>query len=116
MAEDDPDCRSAISDILRAEHDVTTVANGEEATSHLIKENYDLVIIDCRMPGLSGVELYKWLLDHRVELEKKVVFMTGDMFVPEIKSFIETTGCQYITKPFAMEDFKRAVSTALTNP
>lgn len=115
VAEDDPDCRSAISDILKAEHHVTTVANGEEATNRLIKENYDLVIIDCRMPGLSGIELYKWLLDNRVELEKKVVFMTGDMFVPEIKSFIETTGCQYITKPFAMEDFKRAVSTALTN-
>jgi hypothetical protein len=39
--------------------------------------------------------------------------MTGDIFVPEIKSFLETTGCPYITKPFAMDDFRRTVGAAL---
>jgi hypothetical protein len=35
--------------------------------------------------------------------------------VPEIKSFLETTGCPYITKPFAMDDFRRTVNSALTD-
>jgi DNA-binding NtrC family response regulator len=115
VAEDDPDCRSAISDILRTEHEVTAVENGKEAVKWLLKEPYDLLIIDCRMPGLNGVELYKWLLDNRAELQRRVIFMTGDIFVPEIRSFLTGTKCQYITKPFAMDDFKRAVSLALTN-
>jgi DNA-binding response OmpR family regulator len=114
VAEDDPDCRSAVSDILKAEHEVSAVENGKEAIIRLAGEDYDLIIIDCMMPGLNGFELYKWLLDNRAELRKKVVFITGDIFVPEIKSFLDATGCQYVTKPFAMEDFKRAVNTVLT--
>jgi len=114
VAEDDPDCRSAVSDILSARHDVTAVNNGREAIKHLSGADYDLVIIDCMMPGLNGFELYKWLLDNRAELRRKVVFMTGDIFVPEIKSFLETTGCPYITKPFSMEDFLRTIGSALT--
>ena len=115
VAEDDPDCRSATSDILQADHDVTAVENGQEAMAKLVEENFDLIVIDCRMPGLNGIELYKWLLDNRAELQKRVIFMSGDIFLPEIKAFLETTGCQYIAKPFAMEDLKRAVSLALSN-
>jgi len=115
VAEDDADCRSAISDILRTEHQVTAVRNGEEAMSRLLKEDFDLLIIDCRMPGLNGVELYRWLLENRADIQKRVIFMTGDIFVPEIKSFLEKTGCQYITKPFAMDDLKRAVNKALAS-
>jgi signal transduction histidine kinase len=114
VAEDDLDCRAAVSDILKMEYDVSAVENGEEAIAELSKEEYDLVIIDCMMPGLNGFELYKWMLDNRAELREKVVFMTGDIFVPEIKSFLETTGCPYITKPFAMDDFRRTVNSALT--
>jgi two-component system NtrC family sensor kinase len=115
VAEDDLDCRSAVSDILKMEHLVSAVENGEEAIRHISKEDFDLVIIDCMMPGLNGFELYKWLLDNRPELRSKVIFMTGDIFVPEIKSFLETTGCPYITKPFAMDDFRRTVNSALTD-
>ncbi len=114
VAEDDPDCRSAVSDILRLEHDVTAVENGRQALIHLSEENYDLVVIDCMMPGLNGFELYKWVLDNRPELREKVVFMTGDIFVAEIKSFIEATGRPYIAKPFELDDFKRTISSALT--
>jgi len=115
VAEDDPDCRSAIHDILKMEHHVTAVESGEEAMNRLLDEQYDLLIVDCRMPGLNGVELYKWLLENRAELQRKVIFVTGDIFVPEIKSFLETTGCQYITKPFAVEDFKNTINQALTS-
>ncbi len=114
VAEDDPDCSSAINDILKKEHRVTAVRSGEEAKRRLLEENYDLCIIDCRMPGLNGVELYKWMLENRTELQKRVIFMTGDIFVPEIKSFLESTGCRYITKPFAMNDFKQAVNAVLS--
>ncbi len=116
IAEDDPDCMAAVSDILRVEHEVTTVKNGQEAMKSLKKDNFDLLIIDCRMPGLSGVELYRWILDNKSELQKKVIFMTGDVFIPEIKIFLEKSGCQYIAKPFVMDDFKRVVNTALAAP
>ena len=115
VAEDDLDCRSAVSDILRMDHLVSAVENGEEAVKQLSEEDFDLVIIDCMMPGLNGFELYKWLLDNRPMLKEKVIFMTGDIFVPEIKSFLETTGCPYITKPFAMDDFRRTVNSTLTD-
>ena len=113
VAEDDPDCRSAVSDILKLEYEVAAVGDGQEAITHLSKGDFDLVIIDCLMPGLNGFELYKWLLDNRPELRKKVVFITGDIFVPEIKSFLDASGCPYVTKPFAMEDFRQTVNSAL---
>jgi signal transduction histidine kinase len=114
IADDDAECRSAISTMLKAEHDVVVAEDGEEALTWLAKEHFDLLIVDCVMPGLSGVELYKWVLNNRAELKKKVVFITGEIFVPEIKSFLESTGCQYITKPFAMDNFKDTVHTALS--
>jgi signal transduction histidine kinase len=115
VAEDDPECRSVISDILRNDHMVTAVGNGEEALTKLAKETYDLLIVDCKMPGFTGVELYKWLLKNKSELQRKVVFITGVFFVPEIRSFIESTGCPYIVKPFALEDLKHTVNMALAN-
>jgi signal transduction histidine kinase len=114
VADDDTECRSAISDILEAEHNVTAVESGEEALACLAKDDYDLIIVDCVMPGLNGLELYKWVLDNRAELRRRVVFITGDIFVSEIRTFLESTGCQYIAKPFAMEDLKRAVAIVLT--
>ncbi|RJP14015.1 MAG: response regulator [Candidatus Abyssobacteria bacterium SURF_5] len=116
VAEDDPDCMLAITDILKAEHEVISVCNGQEAVKNLKKENFDLLIVDCRMPGLNGVELYRWLIENKSELQRRVIFMTGDIFVPEIKSFLEKSGCPYITKPFVMDDFKRTITAALTAP
>lgn len=115
VAEDDPECRSVIGDILKKEHAITVVDNGEEAIEKLSNERYDLLIVDCKMPGFNGVELYKWLLENQSEMQKRVIFITGVFFVPEIKSFLESTGCPYITKPFSLEDLKETVNMALSN-
>jgi CheY-like chemotaxis protein len=68
------------------------------------------------MPGeVSTATLYRWIEQHRPDLAPRVVFTAsnpnGDFADAGRKS-----GCQVLAKPFAVEEFSRAVQTALASP
>ena len=57
IADDDEMVREVVHDSLSAQgHVVGMVANGAEAVTAFRAKNYDLVILDCSMPELSGIE------------------------------------------------------------
>ena len=76
IVDDDPDILANLADILTdIGYDTDVAANGEDAIGILTKENseaaserYDLCLLDFKMPGMDGVELYKKILAHNPEL------------------------------------------------
>ena len=82
--------------------DVDTAYSGEEALSLLASRNYDLIIADVHMPGVSGVELVRGIryLDGKVP----IVLMTG-YGTTSLRSEAVALGVDhYIDKPFDMND------------
>jgi DNA-binding response OmpR family regulator len=81
------------------EADCTTTA--EEALSRLQDQNYDLVLLDYKIPGNDGV----WLMrQHCIPRKTKVLLMTGYMHRDVVNTMFGLGVSGYITKPFDEEE------------
>ncbi len=92
---------------------VLIAKNAEDAINILKKEKIDLVLSDIKMPGMSGVELLKWIRDYNRILP--VLLTTG---FPTLDSAIEALKCgafDYLTKPFHLEEIGEKIKRALLN-
>jgi two-component system NtrC family sensor kinase len=92
---------------------VDTAGDGRVAVEKLMKNDYDLIITDFKMPLMSGRELFQWIKQTRPALAKRIIFVTGDTVSAETRSFFETTCSRYLAKPFKIEEVKEAIQQAL---
>jgi len=105
-----------ISSVLAGEgHEVETVDNAGDALEMIKKGGYDLFLLDIKMPGMSGKELYKVIQDIAPALADRVVFVTGDILGKGTRDFLSKTGAPYINKPFDNEELKRMVNRVLAS-
>lgn len=105
-----PVCRS-VSGALQGDYLVETALSGEEAIRKGHEADYDVVITDLMMPGLSGMELLKQLRESKPDT--RVIMITG---YPSIKSAVESIkqgAFDYIPKPFTPAELRSLVSRAL---
>lgn len=82
---------------------VTEALDGNQAIELLLATdapNYDVVLSDLRMPGMSGGELFDRLTGERPDLAARMVFSTGDVFSEEAQALQERCGCTILQKPF----------------
>ena len=86
--------------------------NAEEGLEILNKKEFDLIVSDNRMPGISGIELFKIVKDKYPNTLR--ILLTGHS---DLKNVIDAINqgeiYRYITKPWDILEFKVAVSTAL---
>ncbi|HEV7526142.1 MAG TPA: ATP-binding protein, partial [Acidimicrobiia bacterium] len=76
LVEDDVAVRAALAHLLqRLDFAVTPVANGIEAMRSIERQDFDLVLTDAMMPGMSGLELVEHLRNTRPEV--RVILMSG---------------------------------------
>ena len=102
VADDEEPLRIALERFLSSEgHSVVAVGSGSEAIWRGEgDEEFDVVLLDLRMPDVSGQQVFeRWRRD-RKELSDRVVFITGDIVSPDLQSFLRGSGRPYIAKPF----------------
>jgi CheY-like chemotaxis protein/PAS domain-containing protein len=114
VADDEPNIRITISDILRKYHGVVTIAcTGEEAIEHLERSDFDLVISDIKMPDKSGYDVFA--AARRKAQHTPVILMTGFGYDPN-HSIVRASqeGLQAVLfKPFKVDQFLTEVRKAL---
>jgi PAS domain S-box-containing protein len=83
----------------------TEAADGAEALHRLIEaaEDFDLIISDVKMPGVSGIDLHAALQAQRPDMLDRVVFCTGEMQSAAVAKFFAQTGCRVLLKPFDLK-------------
>ncbi len=94
-------------------YQVDTATNGAIALNMLLQEDYDLVIIDLRMPVMDGMQLYQYIEDRRPKLMNRVVFATGDVMSTATEQFLQQTRRPFLLKPFTPEQLKAMVRQTL---
>ncbi len=86
---------------------VDTAGDGIAAQDMLGKNECDIVLVDLRMPVMSGIELYR-----RIEgcpgVATKIVFMSADIPDPQTQSFFTKVNRPFLLKPFTMDDLMNA--------
>ncbi len=105
VAEDERDIRDLIAFTLKfAGFDVVLAVNGEEAVEKVVQEEPALILMDVRMPKMTGYEACRAIKETEVGKEVPVVFLSAKGQESEISEGLEAGGIDYILKPFAPEE------------
>jgi len=87
------------------------VASGREALEGLNPGDYDLALLDIRMPGMDGMDLQSRL--HQIDPELTIVIMTGYASVDTAVRALKQGAYDYIVKPVDPDELLHLVSKAL---
>ena len=90
--------RESLRMILKPIYDVHAVDNGQDALDFLCRENVDLVTLDLRMPGLSGIDVLREIKNMRRDIE--VVVITGYGTMNNAVEAFRLGAVDFIFKPF----------------
>ena len=114
VADDEPNIRTTISDVLRKYHaNVTVACNGAEAIARLEKQEFDLVISDIKMPDKTGYEVFSAV--RRSKQNVPVILMTGFGYDPNhsiVRASQEGLQC-VLFKPFKVNQLLSEVRKAI---
>jgi PAS domain S-box-containing protein len=94
-------------------HTVETINNANTALERLKKERYSLILLDIKLPGMSGIELYHHIEKTVPALTRRVMFITGDVMEGTTRDFLEKSKAAHITKPLDIEALKKMINRAL---
>jgi two-component system NtrC family sensor kinase len=84
---------------------VVTAHNGEVAIAKLKAGDFDVVLLDGKMPGsISGRDIYNWVKENRPELTHRIVFTLSHASEAETREFVEGSAIPCLLKPFEVAD------------
>ena len=108
IAEDDAPLASLIAGAFMHEGHVCDIAaNGERALTRLNSEQFDVLILDLRLPGMSGEEVLKRLRRENPDLG--VLILTAADAIGERVACLDAGADDYLTKPFAFSELAARV-------
>jgi PAS domain S-box-containing protein len=106
--------RQFVSRVLSEEgHEVEVVDKAEDALEKIKSKRCHLILLDIKMPGISGIELYKQFQEIAPSLMKRVVFITGDVMGKRTTDFLAKTKAPCMIKPFDAEQLKTEINRIL---
>jgi two-component system response regulator HydG len=112
VVDDEPTLLRALEALLKKKgYDVVGLDSPIMATQKLAAEDFDVALLDIKMPQLSGLELLNAVKHRRPEIE--VIMMTGHATVETALQAVKSGAYDYLTKPFDdVELVARAVAKA----
>jgi DNA-binding NtrC family response regulator len=108
IVDDEVGPRESLRMILKPIYEIYTAANGDEALQVIQSENIDLVTLDLRMPGLSGIEVLREIKKIRADVE--VIVITGYGTLTNAQEAIRYGAGDFISKPFNVADIIAIIS------
>lgn len=112
VIDDDPGVVDYLLDMLRQKgYSVAGFTQTDEALGAIEKDSFDLVISDVVMPGMRGLELMAAI--HYKRPEQLVLLMTAFGSIDLAMQSMRAGACDFLTKPFRIEELYSAVARAL---
>ena len=115
VVDDEPSICQFLGRLLTEEgHKVETILGAQTALQRMSIADYDLFLLDIKMPGMSGVELYQRMKEIAPSLQNRVIFLTGEVLSPRTKAFLSRNRAPYLTKPIDLEQLKKEIERKLS--
>jgi FixJ family two-component response regulator len=112
LVDDDPAVRESICDLLDSEGIRSrSFSSAEEFLENWDKEMAGCVLLDVRLPGISGTELQSQLSDRGISLP--IIIMTAHGDIPMVRKVLKAEAVEFLTKPFQANELLDAVQQAL---
>jgi DNA-binding NtrC family response regulator len=111
VVDDDAVLRKLVSDqVARMGFDSTAAASGEEALEAIAKSDFDVVLLDIRMPGLSGLETLREV--RKLEDAPEIIMLTADTSLGTGIEAMRLGAYDYLTKPATLDEIEAVVRKA----
>ncbi len=114
IIDDEPSICQSLSLILRANFDVSSAVDGEEALGMCELELPDLILLDMKIPKMDGIEVMRRLKERASNVP--IIVLTGGSTVKNIVHAIKNGAHDFINKPFDIEELKASISIILDGP
>jgi DNA-binding NtrC family response regulator len=111
IVDDEATVRESLRDWLKDTYQVATAETGEEALKLIEKQDFDVLIVDVRLPGKSGIQVLKEVKEVKPYIESIVItaYPSVDLAVEAMK----LGAVDYLIKPVAPDDLERLVHETL---
>jgi len=112
IVEDDPVLARSLKKALgRSGYDVQTCERGRETLKRLEKDNANLVLLDNRLPDITGLEILKQIRETQVKLP--VIMMTAFGTEETAIQAMKYGAYDYIVKPFDIDELERIIAKGI---
>jgi FixJ family two-component response regulator len=112
VVDDDVSVREALEGLIRsARLRVETFASAQEFLARPRADLPSCLVLDVRLPGLSGLDLQKRLAEANLEIP--IIFITGHGNVPAAVQAMKAGALEFLTKPFTDRDLLDAIEQAI---
>ncbi|GGB95101.1 putative bifunctional diguanylate cyclase/phosphodiesterase [Pseudoduganella buxea] len=112
LVDDEPRLLSSLYELLRdRSYHLVTATCGSEALAQLNRMQFDLVLLDLRLPDMSGHEIMDYINARGIECD--VIVMSGDVGIEAAIGALKRGAYDYLRKPYSREELLKTVENAL---
>jgi len=112
IVDDEPGVRSALSGVLRDEgYDVDSVESGEQCLDRVVRDAFDVVVLDVWLPGMDGLSTLGRL--RQMKIDAQVVMISGHGNIESAVKAIKMGAFDFVEKPLSLEKTVLVVRNAL---
>lgn len=105
LVDDEPDIRCVVAAKLRAAgYAVETASDGPEACRRMAESPPHVVLLDVMMPGMSGLEVCRWVRSRPAVQHAYIIFLTAKSQVGDRVDGLDAGADDYIVKPFDLNE------------
>ncbi len=107
IVDDEPRLIAALRRVLEEEHDVVGLSGAREALALLVGgDRFDVILCDLMMPEMTGMDLHAEITRTLPELADRMVFLTGGVFTPRARSFLDQVANTRLEKPLDSQNLR----------
>jgi two-component system response regulator AtoC len=111
IVDDDQGMRDTLTAILKRDYRALAVENAEAAQTVLRRESVDLMLLDVRLPGMSGLDAVHEI--QKVDYRTPIIIMTAHGTRDTALDAVRRGAYDYFTKPFRLDEMEIVVRRAL---
>lgn len=112
LVDDEPRLLSSLCELLKVrDYQLVTAGSGREALDYLSRGGFDLVVLDMRLPDMSGHEIMDFINAHNVD--SSVIVISGNSDIDTAIGALKRGAFDYLRKPYAREELLRTIDNAL---
>ncbi|WP_445231770.1 putative bifunctional diguanylate cyclase/phosphodiesterase [Duganella rhizosphaerae] len=112
LVDDEPRLLSSLYELLRdRDYHLVTATCGSEALAQLTRLKFDLILLDLRLPDMSGHEIMDFI--NAKEIDGDVIVMSGDVGIEAAIGALKRGAYDYLRKPYSREELLKTVENAL---
>ena len=112
IVDDEPGVRSALSGVLRDEgYEVNAVESGEQCLDRVVREVFDVVVLDVWLPGMDGIATLGRL--RQMKIDSQVVMISGHGNIESAVKAIKMGAFDFVEKPLSLEKTVLVIRNAM---